>query len=99
MPKEEFMNSFPPSIRWKADNLNHLMEQPTYFLALCLSLSFLQQGSGLNAYLAWAYVALRVIHSIVQSTINNIMLRFSIFIAGSVVLAVLAIRAALVVFF
>jgi hypothetical protein len=87
----------PPQVRWKADNYNHLMEQPTIFYATVLALAVAGAGDGLNTWLAWAYVAIRVVHSLVQATVNIIMLRFSIFMVGSLVLLWLAIRAALVV--
>jgi hypothetical protein len=96
--KAEFDAALPPPVRWKADNYNHLMEQPTIFYATALALAVAGQGVGLNAWLAWAYVALRVIHSLVQSTSNVIMLRFSIFMLSSLVLLALAIRAAMAVF-
>ncbi len=47
--------------------------------------------------LAWAYVGLRVVHSLVQATVNIILLRFAVFALASVVLAGLAIQAAWVV--
>jgi hypothetical protein len=96
--KSEFDAALPPEVRWKADNYNHLMEQPTIFYATALALAVLGQGAGLNAWLAWAYVAMRVVHSLVQATSNVIMVRFSIFMASSAVLLILAIRAALAVF-
>ncbi|HEV7384804.1 MAG TPA: MAPEG family protein, partial [Phenylobacterium sp.] len=68
--KSEFDAALPPGVRWKADNYNHLMEQPTIFYATALSLAFLGLGAGVNCWLAWGYVALRVIHSLVQSTVN-----------------------------
>ena len=74
------------------------MEQPTIFYATALVLAVLGQGAGLNAWLAWGYVGLRVVHSLVQATANVIMVRFSIFMVGSLVLLILAIRAALAVF-
>jgi hypothetical protein len=88
----------PPQVRWKADNYNHLMEQPTIFYATALALAAMGQGDGLNATLAWAYVALRVVHSLVQATVNVIMLRWALFMASSVVLLVLAVRAATAAF-
>jgi hypothetical protein len=33
-PRGEQMNSLPPAVRWKADNYNHLMAQPTIFYAI-----------------------------------------------------------------
>jgi hypothetical protein len=88
----------PPQVRWKADNYNHLMEQPTIFYATALALAVMGQGEGLNATLAWVYVALRVVHSLVQATVNVIMLRWALFMASSVVLLVLAVRAAMAAF-
>jgi hypothetical protein len=96
-PDSEFLEQIPPDVRWKADNYNHLMEQPTIFYATALALAVIGQGAGLNAWLAWAYVALRVAHSLVQATVNVVLLRFAIFMLGSVVLLALAARAALAI--
>jgi hypothetical protein len=95
-PVSEFHARIPASVRWKADNYNNLMEQPTLFYAVALTLALLDAGSGLNAVLAWLYVVLRVAHSLVQAIINRIIIRFAIFMAASVVLLVLSVRAALV---
>jgi hypothetical protein len=97
-PAGEFHAQLPAQVRWKADNYNHLMEQPTLFYAVTLILALVGAGSGLNTALAWAYVGLRIAHSLVQATINLIPLRFAIFMAASLVLLVMSVRAALVVF-
>ncbi|WP_436049364.1 MAPEG family protein [Phenylobacterium sp. LjRoot225] len=81
-------------MRWKADNYNHLMEQPTLFYAVALVLAFAGAGDGLNAGLAWAYVALRIVHSLVQALVNVILVRFGVFMVASLVLLALTIRAA-----
>ena len=94
----EFQAQLPASVRWKADNYNHLMEQPTLFYAVTLTLALLGAGAGLNAGLAWLYVGLRIAHSVVQATINLIALRFAIFMVASLVLLVMAVRAAMIVF-
>jgi hypothetical protein len=88
----------PARVRWKADNYNHLMEQPTLFYAIALVLAFADAGDGLNAWLAWTYVGLRVVHSLVQALTNVILVRFSVFMVASLVLLVLAVRAAMTVF-
>lgn len=88
----------PPSVQWKAHNYNHLHEQPTLFYAVSLVLAVAGAGDGVNAQIAWAYVALRIAHSVVQATVNRVSLRFAVFILASVALAVLTIRAAAVVF-
>lgn len=85
-------------MRWKADNYNHLMEQPTIFYAVALALAVAGQGYGFNALLAWLYVILRVIHSFIQATVNHIMARFFVFAASSFVLLALTVQAAIVVF-
>ena len=96
--KEQMNAALPPQVRWKADNYNHLMEQPTIFNATALALALIGQGDGLNAGLAWGYVALRIVHSLVQALTNVIMARFLIFMVGSVVLLALVVRAAMAVF-
>src|SRR5260370_42450134 len=70
-PSEEFHAQLPAEVRWKADNYNNLLEQPTLLYAVVLTLAFLSAGSGLNAGLAWLYVALRIVDSLVQAIINN----------------------------
>jgi hypothetical protein len=97
-PAAEFHAQLPAEVRWKADNYNNLMEQPTLFYAVALTLALLGTDAGLNAALAWLYVTLRVAHSLVQATINIVMLRFAIFMAATLVLLVMSIRAALIVF-
>lgn len=83
----------PAEVQWKAHNYNHLMEQPTVFYAVALALAIGGMGDGLNAQLAWAYVGLRVIHSLVQVTVNKVMVRFSIFALGSLALIALCLHA------
>jgi hypothetical protein len=97
-PAEEFHAQLPAEVRWKADNYNNLMEQPTLFYAVALTLALLGADAGLNTSLAWIYVALRVAHSFVQAMINIVMLRFAIFMAATLILLVMSIRAALLVF-
>jgi hypothetical protein len=82
-------------VQWKAHNYNHLMEQPTLFYAICLVLALIGQGEGLNLYLAWAYVALRIAHSLVQATVNVVRYRFWLFSLASLALIMLIIHAAI----
>jgi hypothetical protein len=96
--KEAFNAQIPPQTRWKADNYNHLLEQPTLFYAVTLSLVVLGASDAINTALAWSYVALRVAHSLVQATTNIILIRFSIFIVSSIVLLALTLRAAMLVY-
>ncbi|MGH8541297.1 MAG: MAPEG family protein [Stenotrophobium sp.] len=97
-PRGEQMNTLPANVRWKADNYNHLMEQPTIFYAIALALALIEQGGGINLELAWAYVGMRVVHSLVQATWNKIEVRFSIFSLSSLVLIGLIFNACKAVF-
>ena len=97
-PAEEFHAQLPAEVRWKADNYNNLLEQPTIFYAVALTLVFLGAGSGLDAGLAWTYVALRIAHSLVQALVNKVMIRFPLYAAASLVLLVMTIRAAWIIF-
>lgn len=93
-PRGEQMAQLPPRVRWKADNYNHLMEQPTLFYAICLCLALMGLGEGSNLLMAWAYVALRVVHSLVQVLVNKIEVRFLIFVLSSLALIGLTFNAA-----
>jgi hypothetical protein len=88
----------PETVSWKADNYNHLHEAPTVFYAVAITLAVIGQGDGLNATLAWAYVGLRVVHSLVQATVNRVLVRFALFALSSLVLMALVLHAALAVF-
>lgn len=88
----------PASVQWKAHNYNHLHEQPTVFYAVAIVLAIIGQGDGMNALLAWIYVGLRVIHSLVQATANVVMVRFVLFALSSLVLIALIFHASVSVF-
>ena len=88
------MATLPAPVRWKADNYNHLMEQPTLFYAIAITLALVDPDAT-NRALAWAYVGLRVVHSLVQTLINKIEVRFAVFALSSIALIVLTARAAL----
>lgn len=82
-----------PKAQWPAENYNHLMEQPTLFYAIALSLALIEQGGGFNAQIAWAYVGLRIAHSLVQATINRVMVRFALFTLSTLALLMLTVHA------
>jgi hypothetical protein len=82
----------PPEVSRVADNYNHLHEQPTLFYALALAAEHGAAVDGLSVALAWSYVGLRVVHSLVQATRNVIMVRFFVFAAASLVLLLLLAR-------
>lgn len=82
----------PDSVQWKSHNYAHLMEQPTIFYPTVVILAMMGAGAT-DVLLAWAYVGLRIVHSIWQATVNTIPVRFSLFILSTICLLVLAINA------
>ena len=88
----------PDKVQWIAHNYNHLHEAPTVFYAVALVLAIVGQGDGLNATLAWVYVGLRVLHSLIQAVVNRVMVRFLVFALSSLVLIALIVHAAIAVF-
>ncbi len=98
MPRGDQMAQLPARVRWKADNYNHLMEIPTLFYAVAISLAVLGDNSSSSLALAWGFVILRVVHSLVQTLWNHIQTRFALFFISSLVLFGLTYKAAILVF-
>ncbi len=86
------LNVLPLKVRQVADNYNHLMEQPTIFYALVFYVVLAGHTDQLGIYLAWGYVALRVVHSLIQCTANVVMARFAVFALSTLLLMVMAVR-------
>lgn len=88
----------PPLTNWKSHNYTHLLEQPTLFYAVILFLHLSGGSTDLTRGLSWAYVVLRIIHSLYQATVNRVPVRFTIFALATfclVALSVLAVIATL----
>lgn len=83
----------PDQVQWKSHNYSHLMEQPTIFYPVLLILAVLGPHPH-DVLFAWAYVGLRIVHSLWQATVNRIPVRFTLFILSTLCLVVLALRAA-----
>lgn len=97
-PNATFDNALPVKTQWKAHNYNHLHEQPTIFYAVAITLAIIGHGDGINATLAWIYVAIRILHSLIQATVNKVIIRFGLFALSSIVLMVLIFHASVAVF-
>ena len=85
--------AIPDEANWKAHNYVHLMEQPTIFYAIALTLALLGFGGGINLYLAWGYVGLRIVHSLIQATANVVLYRFIAFNLATLCLLGLTVHA------
>lgn len=86
------LDVLPDAARQAADNYNHLMEQPTIFYAAALAIQVAGHADGMAAHLAWVYVGVRVLHSLLQASLNLVPVRFLLFVASTGVLAAMVVR-------
>jgi len=98
VPPKDLTRNLPANIRWKADNYNHLMEAPTLFYAAALVVACVSPNNSVALTAAWAYVLLRVLHSLVQALFNHIPSRLFLFVLSTVALAIVIWQAARGVF-
>ena len=84
----------PDEVNWKSHNYSHLVEQPTIFYAIVIVLILMRQEQDINVWLAWGYVGFRIVHSIVQATINKVKYRFPLFAVSTLCLVGLTVHAA-----
>ena len=92
------LQNLPSEVVRVADNYNHLFEQPTLFYAVVLSIALLGHIDSLHVGCAWAFAGLRIAHSLVQATVNVIMVRFTLFSLSWLVLALMIVRESILLF-
>jgi hypothetical protein len=86
------LDVLPVAVKQVADNYNHLHEQPVIFYALVTYCQLTGLGDRTNTMLAWTYVGLRVVHSLIQCTINYVPARFTVFTLASLTLFAITVR-------
>ena len=89
---QDLEGKIPDKANWPAHNHSHLHEQPTLFYAVCVILAIMGPGA-MDVLLAWAYVGVRVVHSLWQILVNKLPLRFALFLISTIILVILAVRA------
>ena len=82
----------PPEVTLPNRNLMNLLELPVLFYVVCLGFYVTGTATTLALVLAWAYVVLRVLHSAIHLTYNNVFHRLPVFAASNGVLVALWIR-------
>ncbi len=82
----------PGPVNWKAHNFIHLMEQPTLFYAVICIIA-LAGGEGTVVMWAWGYTGFRIAHSLWQSLVNRVPVRFFLYALSNVCLLVLTYQA------
>jgi hypothetical protein len=88
-------NLSPPAVSNPSDNLKNLFEIPVIFYALALYLFVTKQVDAIYLDAAWVFAAFRVMHSAIHCTINIVILRFYLYLASTLAVWFIAIRAAL----
>lgn len=89
MQDKKAVQSLPAPARFAAENYNHQFEAPVLFYVMCLGAMVAGLASEAALMLAWAYVALRVVHTSIHITYNRVMHRFLVFLTSSIVLIAL----------
>ena len=92
---ENAASIIPEEIQNPSHNFRNLMELPVLFYALCLYLFVTGTGDALYVWSAWVFVALRAVHSVIHCTTNVVMRRFQAYMASSLVLWIMVLRATL----
>ena len=83
----------PAAVRIPNRNYMNLLELPMLFYIVCLVLYVTGGASSIAIAIGWAFVAFRVVHSIIQSTVNIVAIRFPIFALASLCLLGLTVHA------
>ena len=87
----------PGEVRIPNRNYMNLLELPVLFYVACITLYVTGKVDGWSVGLAWAFVAARVVHSVVHLTYNNVIHRMRCFAISVVFLLALWIRIVAVV--
>lgn len=83
----------PEDVNWPSYNFRNLFEMPVLFYALCLLLFVTNRVDALFIGCAWAYAALRTVHSLIHCTLNIVKFRFAAYMLSSIVLWFMFVRA------
>jgi hypothetical protein len=82
----------PSWARRASDNYNHLLEAPTVFYAVALAIIVGGLADPLYAACAWAFLGCRIVHSVVQATVNTVAMRATVYGLSWIPLAVMIVR-------
>jgi len=83
----------PPQVSNPSDNLKNLFEMPILFYTLCIYLYVTATVDWLYLILAWVFVVMRVLHSLMHCTRNVVIVRFGLYATASLALWIMMFRA------
>ena len=75
-----------------SNNFKNLFEVPIVFYTLCLTMAIGGLVDGTHVSMAWGFVALRALHSLVHCSYNKVMHRFLAYAGSCVLLWVMLVR-------
>ena len=84
-----YVGEEPLELRITSRHLVNLLEMPVLFYIACLVAFVTHQGGNAVLGLAWTYVGLRVVHTLIHLGPNIVMWRFRVFVLSVLVMAVL----------
>jgi hypothetical protein len=79
----------PEKIQQVSNNVNNLFQVPILFFIACIFLFSMDKVSPFYLFLSWGFVLLRIIHSWVHITENDVNLRFFSFALGLIFLTII----------
>jgi hypothetical protein len=85
----------PPRVSLPNRNLMNLLEMPVLFYVVCLMLYVTGGASSFAVELGWAYVVLRIVHSLIHLSYNRVVHRLTVFALSNGVLFVMWVQAAM----
>ncbi len=85
----------PPEHSSGSNNFKNLLEVPVIFYAVSLYLTVFGQVDELHVACAWAFLVLRVVHSLIHCSYNRVMHRFLAYLLSSIAVWVMVVRALL----
>ncbi len=95
---QQIAEIIPANVAAAAHNFKNLFEVPVLYYMVCTAAYALNLVDGLLLNCAWAFVILRLIHSLVHCTYNRVMHRFIAYLGGCVVVWFMLGKLALQVF-
>lgn len=81
--------SIPKTVVLANRNYMNLLELPVLFYFVCVLLYVTAAATSISLALSWSYVGLRIGHSVVHVSYNNVAHRFYLFAASNVLLLAL----------
>lgn len=82
----KLQTNMPERIQLTSNNLKNLFETPVLFFVLAFFIHAKGMETPMYLGLAWAFVILRVVHSMIHITTNNVNFRFLSFLLSLIVL-------------